>query len=79
MSVSTCLHHAVEIQRRRPMAEWRAALATVPADCRPECEQYLSDMVARFRVLLRMAREAGFGSVEAWQLAKRDKKEATRA
>ncbi len=48
--VSTCLHHALEIQTRIPPREWPAALERVPAECREECETYLRSIAQRMRV-----------------------------
>lgn len=49
--ISTCLHHAAEIERRRPPKDWPEALKGVPVECRDEVEQYLRDMAARIRVV----------------------------
>ena len=48
--VSTCLHHALDIQTRIPPREWPAALDRVPAECREECETYLRSIAHRMRV-----------------------------
>lgn len=47
--VSTCLHHAVAVQRKVAPADWPAALKRIPIECRQECERYLRDMQRRMR------------------------------
>ena len=46
-----CLGYAVEIERRRPLREWKQAIEEVPVECRPECEKYLRGMAERIRVI----------------------------
>lgn len=49
--ISLCLHHAVDIQRRKAPRDWPQALLSVPEKCRAECEQYLRDIAARLRTV----------------------------
>jgi hypothetical protein len=49
MTVRTCLHHAVEIQRHVAPRDWPRALERVPAECRGECEEYLRGIAMRMR------------------------------
>lgn len=47
---STCLHHALAIQRGVAPRDWlRAIQQRVPAECREECETYLRGIAARIR------------------------------
>jgi len=51
MTAPDCLGYAVEIERRRPLREWKQAIEEVPAECRAECEKYLRGMAERIRVI----------------------------
>lgn len=46
-----CLGYALEIERRRPLREWKQAIEEVPAECRPACEKYLRGMAERIKVI----------------------------
>lgn len=52
--ISTCLHHAVEIEMRKQPKDWPAALEQVPVECREECREYLKGIAARIRVIRSM-------------------------
>lgn len=48
--VSEFLHLAIEIQRKRPPEEWRAAIDALPAEAQDECRRYLRGVYYRVRV-----------------------------
>jgi len=58
MTESDCLGYAVEIERRRPLREWKRALENVPAECRPACTEYLKGMAERIRVIRGLEHDA---------------------
>jgi hypothetical protein len=51
MTAPDCLGYAVDIERRRPLREWKRAIEEVPTECRPVCEQYLRGTAERIRVI----------------------------
>jgi hypothetical protein len=51
MTAPDCLGYALNIERRRPLREWKRAIEEVPAECRAEVEQYLRGMAERIRVI----------------------------
>jgi len=58
MTESDCLGYAVEIERRRPLREWKRAIEEVPVECRAEVEQYLRGMAERIRVIRGLEHDA---------------------
>lgn len=48
---ATYLDYAIEIERTRAPKDWPAALKQVPAEFRPETENYLRGIAARIRVV----------------------------
>lgn len=50
MAVSEFLFLAVEIQRRFPPSEWRAAIKALPLEAQDECRRYLRGMYYRIQV-----------------------------
>ena len=63
--VSSCLHHALKIQRDVPLKDWPAAIERIPDDCREECRHYLRPIAKRVmrreRAELERTHEAGNG------------------
>ena len=48
--VSTCLHHALEIQRKFAPKDWGPEIDRIPEGCRDECREYLRGMYQRAKV-----------------------------
>lgn len=66
-----CLFYAAQIQRKYPVAEWRAELAKVPDECKAECETYLQAIADRMRAQLKAVRKMGFNTVKEYKLSNR--------
>jgi hypothetical protein len=67
VSGSTCLHHAITLQRRSEPRDWPAALQRVPAECRAECEEYLRGIADRLRTLRNLRHQSGAVPRSTWQ------------
>jgi len=68
---ATGLYAAMMIHRGVAMKDWKVAVDGLPGGMQAEATEYLSGIAARYRVIVKMARDCGCKNLEEFDEVKR--------